>query len=106
VGWRTNLLAGTVALSLATVLSACSSGVIDSIPNSLGGLPENAPERQAVPAPFPSVHEMPPARGDVRLSEAERQRLKQELIEQRARNEKAAAETTGTVAPAGTAPKP
>jgi hypothetical protein len=39
---------------------------------------------------------MPPARGDVALSDAERKRLLQDLAKTRARNEEAAKETTGS----------
>jgi hypothetical protein len=103
-GRRRHTRACAAALVLATALSGCSPSIIDAIPTSLGGLPEGVPERPAAQGAFPAVHDMPPPRADVKLSEAERQRLKQELIEQRARNEKAAAETTASTPSAGTPP--
>ena len=85
------LVAGSV------VLSGCSS-VVDHIPTALGGLPEGVPERPAKAQAYPPVHEMPPSRGDVALSDGERKRLLQDLAKTRARNEEAAKETTGSTA--------
>ena len=100
-----------VALLLAamTGLAGCSS-VIDHVPTWAGGLPEAAPDRSATPPAYPAVHDMPPARNDTVLSEAERKKLKDELNTMRSQTEAniSAAETTGAgpAAPAGTPPKP
>lgn len=87
----------------AAMLSGCSS-VVDHIPTWAGGLPEGVPERPAKAQPYPPVHEMPLARADVALSEAERKRLLQDLAATRARNEEAAKETTGSTAGAARDP--
>jgi hypothetical protein len=70
-------LAGALVL-LAVGLSGCSSAV-DSIPSALGGLPEGTPQRPATRAPYPLVHDMPPARNDSAMSDAESKRLREEL---------------------------
>ena len=88
------------ALLLAATLAGCSS-VIDNIPSSMGGLPEGTPQRPATPTAFPSVHDMPPARPDHALSEAESKRLREEL--KNARNKVTPTEATGTTPAAGTA---
>ena len=64
----------------------------------MGGLPQGTPERPATPAQYPSVHDMPSARGDTPLTEAERKRLKDELTAARNRAAKQAtgAESTGS----------
>jgi hypothetical protein len=85
--------------------------MIDTVPTSLGGLPEGAPQRPATPPAFPAVHDMPPSRADTALSETERKRLEADLVASRERNAKAAVEeTTGATAtatpPAGTARNP
>ena len=53
--------------------------IADHLPNAVGGLPENAPERAAVQPEFPAVHDMPPARNSVILTEAEKKKIKDEL---------------------------
>ena len=88
------------ALLLAATLAACSS-VVDNIPSSMGGLPEGTPQRPATPTAFPSVHDMPPARQDHALSEAESKRLREEL--KNTRNKVAPTEATGTTPAADTA---
>jgi hypothetical protein len=92
-------------LAIAALLSGCSSyTVIDSLPAGLGGLPEGTPERPAAPPPYPAVHDMPPGRADVPLSEAERKRLREELIATRDRVERRAGSadvTTGSTPAAG-----
>src|SRR6516225_10967313 len=74
-------------LAAAGLLSACSSSsrIGDSLPPSLGGLPQNIPERPAVQPAYPAVHDMPPPRGDTTLSEAEKKNLKDDLIASRER---------------------
>jgi hypothetical protein len=80
------------ALLLAATLAGCSS-VIDTMPSSVGGLPEGVPARPAVPAAYPAVHDLPPSRQDGALNEAESKRLRDELKNTRARV--APAEATG-----------
>src|SRR5262245_23886962 len=66
------------ALLLAAGVAGCSS-VVDNIPSSVGGLPEGTPQRPSSPTAFPSVHDMPPARQDSALTEAESKRLRDDL---------------------------
>jgi hypothetical protein len=80
--------------------------VIDSIPTSMGGLPEGLPPRSATPAPFPAVHDMPPPRADARMSEAEKKRLRDELLLNRNKIEQAATAGYPTGGTAGAASKP
>jgi hypothetical protein len=74
---RTGTHAAALGL-LLTVLAGCSS-VVDNVPPALGGLPEGTPERSATPTPYPSVHDMPPARKDAAMTEAEAKRLRDDL---------------------------
>jgi hypothetical protein len=74
-------LAAGLVLAVAAGLSACSSStLIDHIPTSVGGLPEGTPERPAQGPLYPAVHDLPPSRGPTVLSEAEKKRLREELI--------------------------
>lgn len=66
------------ALLLAATLAGCSS-VIDTVPTSLGGLPEGVPARPAAQAAYPAVHDVPPPRQDGALSDAESKRLREDL---------------------------
>jgi hypothetical protein len=63
---------------LAAALAGCSS-VVDNVPSALGGLPEGTPARPTTQAPYPKVHDMPPARKDAAMSEAEAKRLREDL---------------------------
>jgi len=94
------------ALLLAAATAGCSS-VIDALPPAVGGLPEGTPGRPATPPAFPSVHDMPPARGDTPLNEAEKKRLQEELVasRERAARQGASAESpaTGSTPPGGAA---
>jgi hypothetical protein len=103
--WGKITVAGS-ALVAAAMLTGCSSpAVIDSIPTALGGLPEGVPQRPATPPAYPAVHDTPPPRADATLSEAERIRLRQDLITTRQKTEQIVpAEATGSTA--GAAPKP
>jgi len=73
------------AIVLLLALPACSSAMFDQVPSSLGGLPEGVPQRPAAPPPYPAVHDMPPARQDVKMSDAERKRLLEDLAQTRDR---------------------
>jgi len=92
--------AAAAVLLLAASLGACSS-VVDHIPASLGGLPEGTPPRPATPPPYPAVHDMPPARQDSALSEAETKRLREDLKSTRGRIAPTAADATGGTAAGG-----
>ena len=81
------------ALLLAATLAGCSS-VVDTIPSSVGGLPEGVPARPVAAPAYPAVHDLPAARRDGALNEAESKRLREELKNTRARV--APAEATGS----------
>ena len=101
------VLAAALLLAGAATLSGCATyALIDSLPAAVGGLPEGAPERPATPQPYPAVHDMPPARSDTPLTEAERKRMKEELIaiRNRAARQAASPEATGSTSSSGSAP--
>ena len=86
---------------LATALAGCAvSQVGDTLPNSMGGLPEGAPARPDASRQYPAVHDMPTPRAAQPLSEEEAFKLEKEL--QTARD-KQAKETTD---PAAVPPPP
>jgi hypothetical protein len=64
-------------LAAALMLPACSSTIAD-LPNPIG-LPADAPARATNPPAYPAVHDMPPARNDVTLTEDEQKRIEGEL---------------------------
>ncbi len=72
------------ALLLAATLAGCSS-IIDTVPSSVGGLPEGVPARPAVAPAYPAVHDLPRSRREGALNEAESKRLREELKNTRAR---------------------
>src|SRR5262245_17300481 len=79
------------ALAVAASLGACAS-TIGELPQELGGLPAGTPERPAQASAYPAVHDMPPKRPNVVLTEEERKKAEAELIALRQRQEKQAAE--------------
>ena len=70
-----------MALLAPPLATACSSYTGDVLPHSMGGLPANAPERPAVPPPFPAVHEMPPPRANTVLTDEERRKAEEDLVD-------------------------
>ena len=87
------LVVGTQALT-----GCASQSIGESLPASLGGLPESVPKRSAEPAAYPAVHDMPPTRAAAPMTEAERKRLREELTAERERAAKqGGVSTTGTV---------
>jgi hypothetical protein len=65
---------------LAAGLAACSpSNVMERLPESLGGLPADAPARPANQYHYPAVHDMPPSRPLKTLSDADQRKLESEL---------------------------
>ena len=76
-----------VGIGLAAMLSGCSaSSVIDKLPAEMG-LPAGAPARPEVPYEYPAVHDMPPARASVTMTEEEQVKLEKELAYIRDRQE-------------------
>jgi hypothetical protein len=100
---RARSLAAGALLGVAAALGGCSA-VVDRIPTSIGGLPEGVPPRPTTPQEYPAVHDMPPARAQRTLNEAERDQLRDDLAETRERAARAggtAEETTASVATTG-----
>jgi hypothetical protein len=78
-----------LALGLAyalPVLAGCASGP-GSDPLASLGPPADAPARPASQAPYPGVHDIPPARGTTPLSPEQQQKLERELSAARARQQ-------------------
>jgi len=68
-------------------LAGCSAGqVIDKLPAEMG-LPAGAPARPEKPYEYPAVHDMPPPRASVPMTEEEQVRLEKELAKARDRQE-------------------
>ncbi len=69
-----------LALVLSLGLGGCASGgMVDQLPQALGGLPDTLPKRPQTGYQFPAVHDMPPARAAEPLSDSEQARLEKEL---------------------------
>jgi hypothetical protein len=91
---RSHLLAIWLAAAPAVaLLGGCSSsslsGLVDSLPRSVG-LPADAPERPPEPPIYPAVHDMPPPRPNTTLSAEEQVELEKELAATRARQDNVA----------------
>jgi len=77
-----------IGLGLAVVLAGCSPGpIIDKLPSGVGGLPAGAPERPATPYEYPAVHDMPPDRTAMPMTEEEQVKLEKDLANVRDRQE-------------------
>ena len=93
---RTIVRSTLAALCLAGALTGCSAGPLEQLPQSLGGLPPDAPAPPQKDYEYPAVHDMPPPRSSEPLSEDQQWKLEQDLKALRDRQEK----RTGTLAPA------
>jgi len=70
---------GIAALALVAGLAGCSAGsMVDKLPADMG-LPAGAPARPMAPYEYPAVHDMPPARATVPMTEDEQVKLEKEL---------------------------
>jgi hypothetical protein len=78
-------------VALACSLASCSS-VLSELPTQMGGLPEGTPERPASSRAYPAVHDMPPPRAGVVLTEAEKNQVEAELAAMRQEQARRAAE--------------
>ena len=71
------------ACSLLACLPACTGsggGVLgDDLPQAVGGLPTAAPARPTTPYAFPAVHDMPPPRSDVPLTDDQQLKAEKDL---------------------------
>jgi hypothetical protein len=84
--------AGRVALPVflfAIALGACASS-FSSLPTQLGGMPADAPQQPAAPVAYPYVHDMPPPRQDVVMTQEEQKKAEAELMALRERQEREA----------------
>jgi hypothetical protein len=74
-------------LCLLTAFGGCSAGpMIDRLPADFG-LPASAPARPEKPLEYPAVHDMPPARSSVPMTEEEQVKTEKELTALRDRQE-------------------
>jgi hypothetical protein len=81
------LWAASFGLVVATAVASCSPGpLIDKLPADMG-LPAGAPARPDTPYQYPAVHDMPPDRASVPMSEEEQVRMEKELTNVRDRQE-------------------
>src|SRR5476649_683775 len=77
-----------VILVLAAALAGCAAGPLsDQMPQSLGGLPADAPARPTTPYQYPAVHDMPPPRASAPMNDEEQFKLEKELRAIRDRQE-------------------
>ena len=98
---RATLATFGAAIFLFGCSSSATNNLIDSVPNSIGGLPTNSPERPAEPIAYPAVHDMPPPRTNTTLSAEEQVQLEKDLTAVRTKQEN----VTG-VSPAKRSPAP
>ena len=82
------LAVAALAVFVATTLSACSSTMFSEMPASVGGLPAGTPDRPITPAVYPAVHDMPPPRDDVVLTDAQQKKAQADLLAARDRQTK------------------
>jgi hypothetical protein len=93
-GVKRSLIAAGV---LGLLMTGCSAGsslfttVPESLPESMGGLPADAPAPPVKPYGYPAVHDMPPPRTTTPLDDSQQLRLEQELEAARDRQAKRAA---------------
>jgi len=79
-------LLAAALLVAGPALAGCSASMVgDHLPTSVGGLPEQAPQRPAVPAPYPAVNDLPPKREATVLSYEEQKKLEDDLVAARKR---------------------
>jgi hypothetical protein len=81
-------------LTVSAGLSACGS-ISQNLAASMSQLPavglsENAPARPAESGPYPAVHDLPPQREGRVLTEIEQQKLEDDLVDARDRQQAAA----------------
>jgi hypothetical protein len=78
-----------ILAALGLLLAGCASGpVIDLVPAAVGGLPSNAPARPTTTSQFPAVHDMPPPRGEQKLTADDQVKMEKGLKAARDRVEK------------------
>jgi hypothetical protein len=93
------VLAGLASVGGCASISEKLSSQAGGLPGV--GLPANAPERPATPLAYPAVHDMPPQRGATLLNEVEQQKVEDDLVAARERQQ----ESAGVARPASTVRK-
>ena len=83
--WSGRRSAPALLAVAALFLAGCAATVGDHLPTAAGGLPEGAPARPTNPGSYPAVHDMPPPRSQSVLTDAEQQKLEEDLIAARKR---------------------
>jgi len=73
------------AAVIAAVGLACCSSISEKFRDTAAalpgvGLPADAPERTAQPVAFPAVHDIPPPRNSVTLTNTEQDQMERELV--------------------------
>jgi hypothetical protein len=90
------VMAAALIAGAAALLSGCSGSLLaDHMPAAVGGLPDDAPARPTNDAPYPAVHNMPPARATTPLSYDQQKQLEDDLVAARDRYG-ASPDTTGS----------
>ena len=69
----------------AALVGGCTAADVQKLPGM--GLPADAPPRPAVSYEYPAVHDMPPPRADITMSDEQRDRMERELVTTRDRQE-------------------
>lgn len=76
------------AFAMVLALTGCSAApVLESMPESLGGMPAEAPAAPKKPYQYPAVHDMPARRTAQPLSDADQQKMQQDLVKLREQQE-------------------
>jgi hypothetical protein len=76
------------AFAVALPLAGCSAApVLESLPESLGGMPAEAPAAPKMSYQYPAVHDMPQPRSAQPLSDADQQKMQQDLVKLREQQE-------------------
>lgn len=72
------------ALVIAAGTVAGCSSILSEMPQQVGGLPAGVPERPATPPSYPAVNDVPQARADRPMTDAERRKVQADLDAARA----------------------
>jgi len=76
------------AFAAVLALTGCSAApMMESLPESLGGMPAEAPAAPKNPYQYPAVHDMPQRRSAKPLSDVDQQKMQQDLVKLREQQE-------------------
>ena len=71
--------------TLGVLMGGCAAGpsvlttLPEALPDSMGGLPSNAPAAPKDPYQYPAVHDMPPARPDPTMTDDQLKKMQSDL---------------------------